>query len=167
MSDKNQDEKRLSEYLDGKSELSRIYTQTRADAPDARTDARILAEARHATTRTQKPVTLRRHQWAMPVAMAAMLLVGISLLWWQIRETPEITKGMQSSAPTRDTAFPRQVEKDLQEYPTADAWLESILKLHQAGNQSQAAAEFKRFRQLYPDYRLDDERYKALQAYDN
>jgi hypothetical protein len=161
MTEHNAEDKRLNDYLSGKSPLSALYQQLPADAPNAHTDAAILAAAKHA--HTTKPRYLR---WALPAAIAAILLLGVSLLWWQQTQPPGLSNNTQSAAPAPEQTLPQQLDRTLHNNPQADQWLEQILKLHKAGKTVQAAKEFHRFRKAYPAYSMDLQRFGALQVYD-
>lgn len=161
MTEQNTTDKQLNDYLSGKSPLSGLYQQLTADEPSAKTDAVILAEARH--EKKSKP---RGLHWRIPAAIAAMLIVGISLLWWQQKQTPSPTDYKESAAPTRPGSLPQHIDRNLHDNPAADQWLERILTLHTAGKTAQAAAEFKKFRDVYPAYTLDTRRFGDLRQYD-
>lgn len=69
------DEQALEEYLQGGSDLSRRY-RTEADAmPPARLDAVIMAAARKAQG-DKKTIT----QWYIPLSLAAVIVIGISVV---------------------------------------------------------------------------------------
>jgi len=161
MTEHNADDKQLNDYLRGKSPLSDLYQRLPAEAPNAHTDTVILAAAKHA--HKTKPRYLR---WALPAAIAAILLLGVSLLWWQQTPSPGLNNDTQSAAPSPQQTLPQQLDRTLHNNPVADHWLEQILKLHKAGKTVQAAAEFHRFRKTYPAYSMDLQRFGALQAYD-
>lgn len=161
MTEQNSNDKPLNAYLTGKTTLSDAYQQLPADEPRVDTDVTILAAAKRETN------AKRRHQrWTIPSAIAAMLVIGVSLLWWQQNKTPDLLSNKESAAPAQEKTLPQQVDSTLHQNPVADRWLEQILKLHQAGKTTQAAAEFKKFREAYPAYSMDMDRFAALQQYD-
>lgn len=161
MTEHNQNDKQLDDYLSGKSPLSDRYRQLDSLQPRAEVEASILQAAR-------VEVSSRRghRHWAVPLAIAAILLLGISVLWWQQRPTPPILNNTESAAPSPAQSLPSQVDRSLHDNPVADQWLSRILKMQQAGKTTQAAAEFKKFRQAYPAYSIDQNRFGALQQYD-
>lgn len=161
MTDHQQPDKDLDDYLHGKSILSDNYQQLPADEPDAKTDIAILAAARRATSGKS-----RRLAWTIPAAVAAILLVGVSLVWWQQEQTSIPINYKESAAPGQEGTLPNQIDRTLHDNPAADQWLERILKLHNAGKTDQAEAEFKKFREAYPTYSLDPRRFGDLQQYD-
>lgn len=161
MTEQHHDDKHLHDDLGSQSPLSRLYQQLPADAPSANTDETILAAARHATRRKA-----RFTRWSLPMAIAAMLLIGLSLLWWQQYQAPSPLNNTVSEAPVTQQASPQKLDQSLHNNPAADHWLEQILKLHKAGKTVQAAEQFHRFRKAYPVYTIDAQRFGALQAYD-
>lgn len=160
MTDQKTDETILGDYLRGKSAFSDLYQRLSANEPSAGTDATILAAAKRATSAKS-----RHRHWAIPAAIAALLLVGISLLWWQ-QQSSELTTNKESAAPPSTGTLPQQIDRTLHNNPIADQWLVKILKLHNAGNTAEAAKEYKKFRQTYPAYSIDQQRFGALQQYD-
>ena len=162
MTEQNREDRHLNTYLHGKSALSELYQQVAGGEPSARTDATILAAAKRAGR--AKP---RRAHWTIPLALAAMLIIGVSLVWWQQLQLTEPDTSMESAAPAREQTLPQQLDRSLHDNPAADQWLEKILGLHNAGKTDQAAAEFRKFRLAYPAYSIDQHRFAALQQYDN
>ncbi|MBI1425516.1 MAG: hypothetical protein GC149_18935 [Gammaproteobacteria bacterium] len=147
--------------LNGKSSLSDLYQQLTADEPGKQVDAAILQAARRAV----QPEPRRRH-WTLPAAIAAILIIGVSLIWWQHANTPMVVNTTDSAAPAAEPNLPQAIDRRLHDNPAADAWLTRILALHQAGKTAQAAAQFKKFRETYPVYNLDQQRFGELQQYD-
>lgn len=161
MTERKHNDQPLDDYLNGKSPISDHYRQLDGSQPGADIDARILQAARREAHARQT----RRH-WRVPLAIAATLVLGISILWWQQHPTTPPLNSTQSAAPSPDKSLPDQVDRSLHDNPAADQWLSRILKLQQAGKTAQAAAEFKKFRQAYPAYSIDQQRFGALQQYD-
>lgn len=166
MAEQKTEDKLLSDYLAGKSGLSGLYQQIPADNPNATTDELILAAARGKGRTEQKVLPLRHLRWTIPVAIAAMLIISVSVLWWQYAEPPQLIDSKQSAAPPHETTLPQEIDSKLHENAAAEQWLEKILKLHLAGHHEQASEEYKKFRQLYPAYSIDAERFGTLQIYD-
>lgn len=161
MTKHNLSKQQLDEYLSGRSALSDRYRQLDAGQPSQDIDTNILQAAR-----TGLSARRHRRRWVVPLAIAATLLLGISVLWWQQHPTPSALNNTESAAPTPDKTLPTQVDRSLHDNSVADQWLSRILKLQQAGKSAQAAAEFKKFRKAYPLYSIDQERFGALQKYD-
>jgi hypothetical protein len=161
MTEQNTDDKQLHAYLRGQSSLSELYQQVTAAEPGKQVDAAILSAARAAVK--SRP---RRTHWFLPAAIAAVLLIGVALVWWRQVQPPAQLNTTQSAAPTAQQTLPQQIDQSLHNNPAADQWLEHILKLHNAGKTAQAAAQFKKFRETYPLYSLDPQRFGKLQQYD-
>ena len=166
MSEQNQNDKQMNDYLAGKSAISRLYQQIETDEPSPGTDAKILSAAKDSHDNIAKIAIPKKQNWPIPAAIAALLILGVSVFWWQYTRIPEPVENIQSAAPPHETVPLQQLEGSLQEYATAEEWLDAILKLHQAGNRDLAGTEFRKFRQTYPTYRIEAERFKALQEYE-
>jgi hypothetical protein len=159
MTESKDQDKALHDYLTGNTALSGQYRRLHSDEPQQETDRAILAAA-------QQEVSRHAHaRWYIPAAVAAMLVIGASIIFWQQPSTPPAQHN--AAAPAPDTQLPQQVDRMLHDNPSADRWLERILKLHQSGKTAEAAREFQKFRQAYPAYSLDPERFGALSQYDN
>lgn len=143
------------------SAISDLYRQIQASEPNTKVDAKILAAAHHSVQKTKY-----RRAWTIPAAIAAMLLIGLSIFWWQHLQAPMPIDNKVSSAPIASDGLSQQVDKNLHDNLVADQWLERILKLNNAGKHDQAAEEFRQFRQAYPVYSLDKQRFGALLQYD-
>jgi len=158
MTEANNQDKDLQDYLSGDTALSDHYRHLQSGEPDQETDHVILAAAQREVSRRT------RARWYLPAAIAAMLLIGASVIIWQQPALPP--EQHNTAAPTTDTQVPQQVDRMLHNNPTADRWLERILVLHQSGKHAEAAREFYKFRQAYPAYSLDSNRFGALRQYD-
>jgi hypothetical protein len=161
MTEQKTDDTHLNVYLTGKSALSDRYQQLPADRPSAHLDNAILTAAKREIHAKQ-----HRLRWILPAAIAAMLIIGVSVLWWQQFKTPVPIDNKESGAPPQESVLPQQIDRSLHNNPAADRWLVQILKLHTDGKTAQAAEEFKKFRQAYPAYTVDQQRFGALQQYD-
>lgn len=102
------DDKLLDEYLRGDSALSRAYRGKTGDAPPARLDAAILAQAREAasasTPRGWNPFSAN---WTVPLSAAAVVVVSVVLVLFMSREgpLPPVTE-MESTPVTAVPATP-------------------------------------------------------------
>lgn len=141
--------------------ISELYRQIQADEPDAKVDATILAAAHHSVQKK----TLHR-AWTIPASIAAILLIGLSVFWWQYLQVPIPSDNKVSSAPTSSDSLSQQVDQTLHDNTAANQWLERILKLHNEGKNKLAAEEFQKFRRAYPVYSLDRQRFGELEQYD-
>jgi hypothetical protein len=81
MSPDERDEQLMQEYLDGDSELSRLYRRGAGETPGAQLDARILGEARRAVTPAPRVVysPFARH-WLVPTSLAAVFVLSVSVV---------------------------------------------------------------------------------------
>jgi hypothetical protein len=81
MNGEERDDELLKEYLEGESELSRLYRQDAQEQPDPRLDARILAEARRAVSTRRRVVhsPFARH-WLVPASLAAVLVLSVGVV---------------------------------------------------------------------------------------
>lgn len=81
MSPDERDEQLLQEYLEGDSELSRLYRRGAEETPGAQLDARILAEAHRAVTPAARVVhsPFARH-WLVPTSLAAVFVLSVSVV---------------------------------------------------------------------------------------
>jgi hypothetical protein len=86
----------MSEHDDN---LSRRYRELAREEPPAALDASILAASRRAV---QKPALSRR--WAMPVSIAAVLVLAFGVTLQMQREEP----GIETSVPAKSLAVPPQ-----------------------------------------------------------
>jgi len=158
MTEANNQDKDLQDDLTGNTALSDHYRQLQSSEPGLETDRAILAAAHHEISR-------RPHaRWYLPAAVAALLLIGASVIFWQQPALPP--NQHNAAAPAPDSQLPQQVDSMLHDNPTADRWLEHILALQQSGKHAEAAREFRKFRQAYPAYSLDPKRFGALRQYD-
>ena len=105
MSPEERDEEVLREYLEGDSELARLYRRHADEQPDARLDARILAEARQAVAREHRVVhsPFARH-WMVPASLAAVLVVSVSALL--LSPDPALESGVEPRIEDEQAAQP-------------------------------------------------------------
>jgi len=74
-----------NDHLDWDDELSALYRKIPQPAPPAALDERLLQAAHQAV---QQPSRHSSRRWAVPVAMAAVLVLGIGLVRIMEREMP-------------------------------------------------------------------------------
>lgn len=89
MSNIDKEEKELTEYLQGDSALSKDYRASSTEEPAAYLDEKVLSAANAAVAKpVQKPrVVFRRSPWALPVSMAAVITLSVSLIVTMQQET--------------------------------------------------------------------------------
>ncbi len=81
MSPRERDDEMLKEYLEGDSELSRLYRRDADEQPDAALDAHICAQAHRAVAAKRGRVhsPFARH-WMVPTSLAAVLVLSVSVV---------------------------------------------------------------------------------------
>lgn len=92
------DDRELDQYLAGKHPLTARYRAAKgSDTPPPELDAAILSAARTATPRRRRSV----RRWAVPVGLAASLMVAGPLVWqvWQSDEAHNADFAYHASAP--------------------------------------------------------------------
>jgi negative regulator of sigma E activity len=158
----------LEEYLRGDSALSRRYKGEPAPAPPHVLDRRVLRLSQEAQSTAQNTVQCTAQRLTsrlQPLAFAASVLLSVALVL-------AIVFGPQTAKRTDDNA-PRLVRVaaradlspnvslnhraqlyggDLQRPRAPAAWLADIAALRRAGRNSEADAEYRRFRSVYPGY---------------
>lgn len=77
--DNRDDEELLREYLEGDSQLSRLYRRHADELPDPGLDARIRARARDALSRKAARSPFAGH-WVVPVSLAAVVVLSVSVV---------------------------------------------------------------------------------------
>ncbi len=81
MSDKRREQRPGDAPLQEEELLTRLYQQTKDEAPPSHLDAAILAAARHAARPSSRRVSfLPSRKWAVPLSLAAALLVSIGVV---------------------------------------------------------------------------------------
>jgi negative regulator of sigma E activity len=150
----------LEEYLRGDSALSRRYKGESAPVPPHLLDRRVLRLSREAQG-TAHRLTSR----LQPLAFAACVLLSVALVL-AIVFGPQTAKRTDDNAPrlvrvaARADVSPnvslnhraQLYSGDLQRPRAPAAWLADIAALRRAGRNSEADAEYRRFRSVYPGY---------------
>lgn len=135
LADQDKAERELQRYLGGDSPLSTKYRAQSREITPPQLDSAVLAHAQQqlqsafATNRGQF-VRRRNRRWAIPLATAATMLVGVNLVW-QLRDqaVPEIASGAayestQRSAPMAAPAPAPQAKLQQQRDESAAAELD-------------------------------------------
>lgn len=117
MSGEERDDELVKAYLEGESELSRLYRQGAHEQPDPRLDARILAEARRAVSAKRRVVhsPFARH-WLVPASLAAVLVLSVGVV--VLMPEPTLERDAEpgpavESKPAADAAAPTSAVKGL------------------------------------------------------
>lgn len=82
MANNEQDDKELNDYLDGNSGLSKSYRASSLNEPPSSLDDAILSAAKEAvenTAQKEKPI-FHKSRWTLPVSIAAMVTLSVSLV---------------------------------------------------------------------------------------
>jgi hypothetical protein len=150
----------LNEYLRGDSALSRAYGKESTLMPPPALDRRVLALSSPRGIHGKSPCLA-------PLAFAASVLLSMALVL-AIVFGPQKAKRADDAprvirVAARADASPGTVDRRLRLYTgdpprarTASQWLADIAALRRAGRTSEAAAEFRRFRDVYPAYSTDE-----------
>lgn len=150
----------LDEYLRGDSTLSRQYRRESSPAPPHALDRRVLRLSREAQGSAQ-----RLTQCLAPLAFAASVLLSVALVL-AIVFGPQTTKRVEEplhlvrvaarADVPRDAPLQRKLRlygNDPQQHLRAPpVWLADIAMLRRAGRNTEADAEYRRFRSAYPRY---------------
>jgi hypothetical protein len=137
----------LDEYLRGDTALSRRYRRESAPAPPHVLDRRVLRLSRQAQ---------RTSPCLQPLAFAACVLLSVALVLAMVfgpaaRRTDDNTPRLVRVA-ARAEMPPQLYGSDLSRARPAKVWLADIAALRRAGRNVEADAEYRRFRNAYPDY---------------
>jgi negative regulator of sigma E activity len=158
----------LEEYLRGDSELSRRYRRESAPAPPHVLDRRVLQlsrEAQGTAQRTARRAAQRLTPCLQPLAFAACVLLSVAVVLAMVFG-PQSAKRTQDNAPrlvrvaarvdvSPNVSLMHRAQLyggDLQRPRAPAAWLADIAALRRAGRNSEADAEYRRFRSVYPGY---------------
>jgi hypothetical protein len=162
----------LEEYLRGDSALSRRYRGEPAPAPPHVLDRRVLRLSQEAQNKDQSKdqstaqcTAQRLTSRLQPLAFAACVLLSVALVL-AIVFGPQTAKRTDDNAPrllrvAARADVPPNVSLNhraqlyggnLQRPRAPAAWLADIAALRRAGRNSEADAEYRRFRGVYPGY---------------
>jgi|GEM_PF-933238 len=153
MSPRERDEQFLDNYLEGDSELSRLYRRGAEQQPEAQPgaqlDARIRAEARRAVASGARARVVHspfaRH-WMVPTSLAAVcvLSLGVVLLMPEPDGEPGSVSEQprEAAQPARSDSAPRDVQGDVRSEVRGNAQGDAS-RLQQAPAPSSAAASVK------------------------
>jgi len=151
----------LDDYLRGDSALSRQYRRESAPAPPHALDRRVLEISRgtYAARKTQ-----RKSPCLAPLALAASVFLSMALVL-AIVFGPQTAKRAENSprwvrvAAHAEGSPNAPLDRKLRLYSSdpprvraPSIWLADIAALRRAGRNSEADAEYRRFRSTYPAY---------------
>jgi hypothetical protein len=152
----------LDDYLSGGSPLSRQYKREFAPVPPHALDRRVLSAARPPQPKSQ---TLAPLAFAASVFLSVALVLAIILGGQSVKKSDEMPRvvrvrsthaglpaGVRAAAPADARAIAAApLIADARER-TPEAWLADIAALRRAGRNSEADAEMRLFRRIYPNY---------------
>lgn len=152
MTEQRNQEDKFAAYLSGKTELSRIYQQSETDGPGELIDQRILSAARQSVKTTAITRKNARRHWLFPVVIAASLAIITITVVLKYQTTPEQhpERGLTSNLK-----------------PDPAHLLVEIVELSKQGKKREAAEQLEIFKQLYPDYEFDYQRFPELKHLQN
>lgn len=145
--------------MNGDNELSRDYHRQAKPMPPRTLDRQVLRLARQAHGKSP---------CLAPLALAATVLLSIGLVLAiilsppaarHIEEAPRLLRtALRADMPAR-APIGRALQLYSSDPPTLrepGAWRAEIAALRRAGRNSEADAEYRRFRKVYPQYAADD-----------
>lgn len=138
----------LDEYLRGGSALSRHYRKESAPMPPHTLDRGVLQLSRE-TANGRSPCLA-------PLAFAASVLLSVAMVL-AIVFGPQTARRAEDAprlvrVVARADTKPRLYSSDPQRARPPSVWLADIAALRRDGRDSEADAEFRRFRSTYPGY---------------
>ena len=148
----------VDEYLRGDSALSRQYRRESSPAPPHALDRRVLRLSRESQGTAQ-----RLTQRLAPLAFAASVLLSVALVLAivfgpaakRVDDAPHLVR----VAARADVPPGAPLQRKLRPYGNGpqhlrapSVWLADIATLRRAGRNSEADAEYRRFRIAYPGY---------------
>jgi hypothetical protein len=145
----------LDEYLRGDTALSRRYRRESAPMPPHVLDRRVLRLSRQAQ---------RTSPCLQPLAFAACVLLSVALVLAMVfgpaarridDNTPRLVRVAARAEVPPNVSLNRKAQlygSDLSRARPAKVWLADIAALRRAGRNVEADAEYRRFRNAYPDY---------------
>lgn len=89
MASNNKDDKEFNDYLEGNSDLSNQYRASNTVESPAHLDEKILMTAKEAVTgsKQKSKVVFHKSPWALPVSIAAVITLSVSLVITMQQET--------------------------------------------------------------------------------
>jgi len=151
----------LDEYLRGDSALSRQYRREHAPPPPHALDRRVLELSRGTSILSRG--TRAKSPYLAPLAFAASVLLSVALVLAIVFGPQTAKRADDAPRLVRVAAHPdvspnAPLNERLKLYSSdlhgraPSAWLADIAALRRAGRDSEADAELRRFRSVYPDY---------------
>ncbi|MGD8925654.1 MAG: hypothetical protein PVG20_02310 [Thioalkalispiraceae bacterium] len=157
MADQKTDDSEFEKYLQGHSPLSKLYADSEAGKPSRHVDDAILAAAKQSVSAHTSASSQRGYRWYVPVTLAASLILVI----FAIRIIP-----LEKSTDT-DLVVEKSGQGDSRQHnaaskATPELMLDKINQLIADGKLDDAQEEYQIFIELFPDYRIDYQKYPKL-----
>lgn len=146
----------MSEQKD-KSPLSELYHTDTAEGPGKSVDEAILSAARQEVQQHHAAAKTGGFRWYVPVAVAASLVFVIVIM--QLIRPDESPVSEQLVGNGKHTLSDQHVGSGK---PPPEIMLEKINQLIRDGRQEEAKREYESFRELFPGYKIDFEKYPYL-----
>jgi hypothetical protein len=150
----------LDDYLRGDSALSRQYKKESAPMPPHALDRRVLGLSREVQGAAQRLTAC-----LAPLALAASVLLSVALVLAIVfgpqaaKRVDDAPRLVRVAAHAGGAPAAASLNRRLQLYSsdprlerTPSVWLADIAALRRAGRNTEADAEFRRFRDAYPGY---------------
>ncbi len=150
----------FDEFMSGGTELSRLYQQLDNNGPSEFTDKQILSAARRAVATQRQGAGTNGIRWYIPAAIAASLAVLTVLAVFHFQSDVQAPLDVAEHG-----ALERELNSNLKHDPAR--LLAVIVQLQKDGKSEQASDQFDAFKQLYPDFVIDFEKYPELKSLDN
>lgn len=150
-------EQEFDEFMSGKTELSRLYQQLDSNGPSEFTDKQIMSAARRAAKAHRQGAGTNGIRWYIPVAIAASLALLTVLAVFHFQSDVQAPSDIAEHG-TQE----REINSNLKHDPAR--LLAVIVQLQKDGKSKQANDQFIAFKQLYPDFIIDFEKYPELKS---
>lgn len=151
-------EQEFDEFMSGKTELSRLYQQLDNNGPSEFTDKQIISAAHSAIGAQRHGASTNGLRWYIPAAIAASLAVLAVLVVFQFKTD------VNAPLDVAEHGTEREINSNIKHDPAR--LLAVIVQLQKDGKLKQASDQFAAFKQLYPDFVIDFEKYPELKSFD-
>ncbi len=148
-------------YLAGKSPLSKAYQQTPETGPGPHIDNAILNAARDEVSKKHSSASSKGYNWYVPMALAASIFVAVGVI--RIYSTnPDSDSDSEQIAGNTDNTSQSDITAAGKSSP--ERVLDKISKLVEQSETELAAEQYQAFVELFPDYKIDFNKYPNLKS---
>ncbi len=148
-------------FLKRRSPMHRRLSDFDHAEPSVELDRMVLGRAREAIETPAQPPVYRATRWAMPLGLAATILIAFTVLLniehrdtKQAAAAPAAIAEMSADAPvalaSKRAIAPVPTPRAVAAHADAESWLREIAALRTAGKNAEADRELVAFRQAYP-----------------